>query len=138
MALQVTNIVKDYQKDIERGWCYIPASITEKYGIRLDKMTNLSISQKKEILNELTPVILGYFDSTIKYIKTIPESERPIRLFCIIPFALAYNTLLHIIQMRGNKLSRDQVTTILVQCDSYARSNSLLEKDYAQIHNELI
>ena len=37
MALQVINIVKDYHKDIERGWCYIPASITEKLGITFNK-----------------------------------------------------------------------------------------------------
>ncbi|MAF85313.1 MAG: hypothetical protein CL875_02350 [Dehalococcoidales bacterium] len=138
LALQVINIVKDYQKDIERGWYYIPASITEKYGITLDKVTNLSIFQKKRILSELAPVILDYFNSTLKYIKTIPESERPIRMFCIIPFVLAYNTLLNITQMKGNKLPRDQVTTILVKCDSFARSNNLLEKDYLQIYSKLI
>ena len=138
LALQVTNIVKDYPKDIERGWCYIPASITEKYGITLDKMTRLSIFQKKRILSELTPLILGYLNSTLQYIKSIPESERPIRMFCIIPFALAYNTLLHLTRMRGNKLSREQVTAIVVKCDSYVKSNDLLEKDYLQIYYKLI
>ncbi len=138
LALQVTNIVKDYQKDMARGWFYIPASITKKYGIAPDKVTSLSVLQKKRILSELTPVILGYFDSTLKYIKTIPQSERPVRMFCLIPFVLAYNTLLHVNQMKGNKLSRDQVATILARCDSYAGSNDLLEKDYLAIYHKLI
>ena len=137
LALQVTNIVKDYQKDIARGWYYIPASITEKYGIVLDKVTNLSILEKKRILSELTPIILGYFNSTLKYIKAIPERERPIRMFCIIPFVLAYNTLLHVTQMRGSKLSRDQVATLLVKCDAYVGSNYLLENNYFEIYSKL-
>jgi hypothetical protein len=101
-------------------------------------VTSLSIIQKKRILSELTPVILGYFNSTLEYIKVVPESERPIRMFCIIPFVLAYNTLLHVNQLKGNKLSRDQVTAILVKSDSYAGSNDLLEKDYLDIYNKLI
>jgi hypothetical protein len=59
-------------------------------------------------------------------------------MFCLIPFVLAYNTLLHVNQMKGNKLSRDQVTTILARCDSYAGSNDLLEKDYLDIYHKLI
>lgn len=138
LALQVTNIVKDYQKDIKRGWFYIPASITEKCGITLEQVTRLSIGQKKMILGELTPIILGHFDSTLKYIKVIPKSERPVRMFCLIPFVLAYNTLLHLNRMKGAKLSRGQVTTILAKCDSFARSDDLLEEDYLAVYHQLI
>jgi len=138
LALQFTNIVKDYQKDTQRGWCYIPASITGKYGIELEKMTGLSMGQQKGILRELTPTILGYFDSTLKYITAIPESERPVRMFCIIPFVLAYNTLLHITQMKGDKLPRARVATILAKCNSYARSSNLLQKDYSEVYHKLI
>ena len=31
LALQFVNVIKDYTKDIERGWCYIPLTVTEKY-----------------------------------------------------------------------------------------------------------
>lgn len=136
LALQVTNIVKNYPEDLARGWCYIPASITEKYGIILDRKTPQPVVPK-EILDELTPTILGYFDSTLKYIKFIPQSERPIRMFCIIAFVLAYNTLLHLIQMRGDKLSRAQVATLVAKCDSFAGSNDRLEKDYSGVYRQL-
>jgi len=137
LALQVTNIVKDYQKDIAMGWCYIPTSVTEEYGIKLDKVTELSIPDRNRILNKVTPLILGYFDSTLKYIKAIPESEKSIRMFCIIPFVLAYNTMLYITQAGSDKLSRDQVAELLMKCDSYARSNTLLEEDYSQASHKL-
>lgn len=136
LALQVTNIVKNYPEDIARGWCYIPASITEKYDIHLDQVTHPPIVPKK-ILYELTPTILGYFNSTLKYIKIIPQSESPIRMFCIIAFVLAYNTLLHLSQMRGDKLSRDQVATLLARCDSFAGSDDLLERDYLVVYRQL-
>ena len=137
LALQVTNIVKDYQKDISRGWCYIPASITQKYGITPDHIVNLTTLQKQSILQELMPALLGYFDSTLEYIKLIPVQERPIHMFCIIPFVLAYNTMLHISQLRGIKLSRDQVATLLTQSESFAGSNDRLERDYHQARQKL-
>jgi farnesyl-diphosphate farnesyltransferase len=138
LALQMTNIMKDHQKDIDRGWCYIPASITEICGITLDKAKSLSVGQKRRILSELTPVILSYFDSTLKYIKIIPVTQRAIRMFCIIPFVLAYNTLYNLVRMKGDKLSRGQVTALLTKCNSFAESNELLEKDYLKIHRKLI
>jgi len=137
LALQFTNIVKDYHKDTQRGWCYIPASITAKYGIELEKMASLSMEQKKGILREMTPIILSYFDSTLKYITAIPENEKPVRMFCIIPFVLAYSTLLHLAQMKGDKLPRAKVATILAKCNSYAMSSNLLQKDYSKVYRRL-
>lgn len=129
-ALQITNIAKDYRKDISRGWCYIPVSVTGKYGIDPEKLSSLSDSRKKRVLKMILPTILEAYDSTLKYIETIPENERPIRMFCIVPFVLAYNTLLHVTEMKGNKISRGELTIILAECNSYAGSNGLLEEDY--------
>jgi farnesyl-diphosphate farnesyltransferase len=136
-ALQITNIAKDYEKDLSRGWCYIPTSVTKKYNIRLEKLSSLSVDQKQGVLRELTPTILNAYDSILKYIEIIPENERPVRMFCIIPFVLAYNTLLHITEMKGNKISREQVATILTECSSYARSNRLLEEDYSRVTSKI-
>ena len=136
-ALQITNIAKDYEKDLGRGWCYIPTSVTKKYNIRLEKLSSLSADQKQGILRELTPTILNAYDSILKYIAIIPENERSVRMFCIIPFVLAYNTLLHITEMKGNKISREQVATILTECSFYARSNRLLEEDYSKVTSKL-
>ncbi len=136
-ALQLTNIAKDYPKDIRRGWCYIPASITEKHGIDPEKLDSLSHSQKKGVFRMLLPVILEAYDSTLKYIETIPESERSIRMFCVIPFVLAYNTLLHVAEMKGDKISREELAILLTDCNSYARSNRLLEEDYLKAARRL-
>ncbi len=138
LALQWTNIIKDYQKDIKRGWSYIPASVTEKYGIKVEKMDKLSIRQRRCILKEIIPEILNYFDSALAYINILPYTEISIRMFCIIPFVIAYNTLFHIVMMKGDKISRKQVTAILQDANCYANSNSLLEKDYLRIKNIIL
>ncbi|HEY64874.1 MAG TPA: squalene/phytoene synthase family protein [Caldilineae bacterium] len=138
LALQLTNIVKDYTKDLERGWCYIPASVTEKYGLKPEDLRHLSIEESKKILQELVPRVVYHFDSTLNYIKILPEREKDIRLFCLIPFVLAYYTLLQIVEGKGEKLSRPQVATILDKCKLFVGSNGRLEEDYLEVRKALI
>jgi len=133
IALQLINIIKDYQKDILRGWCYIPNSITEEYRIDINAIETLSINQRHGIINSMIPFIVTYLDSTLRYIKLLPFEERPIRMFCIIPFVLGYRTLSKVVQMEGNKISRQEVTDIIHKSGTYAQSNSFLEEDYLKI-----
>lgn len=130
IALQLINIIKDYQKDIARGWCYIPNSITEAYHIDIHTIEFLSIKQRQGIIKSLLPVIVPYLDSALRYITLLPLEEQPIRMFCIIPFVLGYRTLSRIARMEGNKIARDEVKDIIHKSSTYAQSNSLLEEDY--------
>ena len=137
LALQFTNIVKDYFKDLERGWCYIPASVTGKYGLEPEELLQLSPEGRRKILQELIPRVVEHFDATLEYIELLPKGERDIRLFCLIPFVLAYNTLLQVIEV-GAKLSRPQVALILEQCESFANSNQKLREDYQKARRLLL
>lgn len=128
LALQLTNILKDWQKDLNRGWCYIPYSITN-----IEDINNLSTKQQMGIKKDLIPWILTHFDSALKYIEIIPERERSIRLFCIIPFVLAYNTLNYIMNMEVDKIHREQVQNILEMSNNYVDSNQLLKEDYLRL-----
>jgi farnesyl-diphosphate farnesyltransferase len=130
LALQLTNIVKDHLKDLERGWCYIPASV-----IKIEEIHQPEA--KGKILKEMLPHLVEHLDATLGYIETIPKKEKDIRLFCLIPFVLAYNTLIEV----GNgkeKLSRPQVAAILGQCEIFARSNDLLRRDYLGARRKLL
>ncbi len=138
IALQLINIIKDYQSDISRGWCYIPNSITDKYHIEINKIETLSVVQRQGILNDMVPFIVTYLDLTLKYIKLLPLEERTVRMFCIIPFVLGYRTLSEIVKMKGNKISRKEVTTIIHKSGAYAQSNSLLEEDYLKIRESFL
>ena len=138
LALQLTNIARDYFKDLKRGWCYIPASVTSKYQLRPEELENLSPEDRRSILRELAPRVVEHFDSTSKYIEVLPKEERDIRLFCLIPFVLAYNTLIQIAENRGNKLSRPQVAAILAKCELFARSNGRFKEDYLKARKKLV
>jgi len=138
IALQLINIIKDYQKDILRGWCYIPNSITGKYRIDIKAIENLLIKQRHGIINSMIPFIVTYLDSTLRYIKLLPLEESSIRIFCIIPFVLGYRTLSKIVQMEGNKISRQEVTDIIHKSSAYAQSNSFLEEDYLKIRERYL
>jgi len=130
IALQLINIIKDYQKDIARGWCYIPLSITENYNVKLEMIDSLSVKQRQGIIKNMLPLIIKYLDSSLNYIKLLPLQEKSIRMFCIIPFVLGYNTLNKIAKLEGNKISREEVAAIINKSIAYSKSNSSLEEDY--------
>lgn len=136
LALQLTNIVKDYTKDLERGWCYIPASITEKHGLRPQELFTLSPQGKRAILRELFPRTMEHLDRALEYIEILPQSERDIRLFCIIPFVLAYHTLLGIAQGEA-KLSRPRVYALLGKSEIFAYSTEKLRENYYDARRRL-
>jgi len=138
IALQLINIIKDYKKDIARGWCYIPNNITDEYQIEINQIETLSNKQRQGIIKGMIPFIVTYLDSTLRYIKLLPLEERPIRMFCIIPFVLGYRTLSKIVQMEGNKISRQEVTDIIHKSGTYAQSNSLLKEDYLKIRERYL
>jgi len=138
IALQLINIIKDYQKDVARGWCYIPLSITEKHNVRLEMIHSLSVEQRQGITETMLPVIIKYLDSSLSYIKLLPLKEKSVRMFCIIPFVLGYNTLNKIAALKGNKISRDEVAAIIHKSNIYSQSNSFLEEDYIQFRQSYV
>ena len=132
LALQMINIVKDFQKDIARGWCYIPFTVTRNCNIDLDKMDALSLDQRRGVLQEMIPRVVQYLDSTLKYIQALPIGELSIRKFCIIPFVIGYRTLVKIVEMEGSKISREEIASIMNEAAAFAESNHVLEEDYLQ------
>jgi farnesyl-diphosphate farnesyltransferase len=138
LALQLINIIKDYKKDIQRGWCYIPFTVTENYHIKLDKIDTLSPDQRQGILKELIPRVVRYLDSTLKYIELLPLHETSIRTFCILPFVIGYRTLAKVVQMEGNKISREEVASIINKKVLYVKSNGALQEDYLEIRGRYL
>ncbi len=136
LALQFVNVIKDYTKDIERGWCYVPLTVTKKYDIDLDSITELTPKQQQGIIRDLSVPALRYLDSTLEYIKLLPPDEMNIRMFCIIPFVFAYMTLAKLIRLEGNKLTRLEVAGLLDKCRAFADSDTELERHYLGMKRE--
>ena len=138
LALQLINIVKDFQKDIARGWCYIPFTVTRSCNIDLDKVHALSLDQRWGVLQEMIPRVVQYLDSTLTYIKALPIGERSIRKFCIIPFVIGYRTLVKTVEMGGSKISREEIASIMSETAAFAESNQVLEEDYLQARRRFL
>ena len=123
ISLQLINILKDWKKDIKRGWLYIPRTVFDY---------EKGIPDKIEVITPLINLVIKNLYEGITYIKSIPKKELDIRLFCIIPVVLAYNTLVNIMEGKGNKISRDTVYKLLDDCEKFANSNKLLHNDFEE------
>ncbi|MEA2082404.1 MAG: squalene/phytoene synthase family protein, partial [Elusimicrobiota bacterium] len=133
LALQLTNIAKDFEKDLKRGWFYIPRTFVTPEFLKKNPT-----AAKDKILRKLSPELVRYFDTSLDYIKALPVEETSVRIFCIIPFVLAYATVKKIIRGAGNKLSRDEVSGILDKSSLFALSQNALSKDYLETRRDLV
>ena len=138
LGLQMINIVKDFQKDITRGWCYIPFTVTQNCNIDVDKMDALSLDQRRRVIQVIIPRVVQHLDATLKYIQALPIGERSIRKFCIIPFVIAYRTLVKIVEMGESKISREEIASIMNEANAFAESNHVLEEDYLKTRGRFL
>ncbi len=132
LALQMTNITKDYPADLGRGWCYLPETLTQYVKVTpWDLLANPSL-KRAEITRFMIEKTLPHLDGAYRYIERIPPELKPVRMFCIIPFVLAYHTLAFLRKTQNPKLPRDRVKGLLRLSETFASSNYLLKMDYEQ------
>lgn len=130
LALQMTNILKDYPKDLARGWCYLPRTLTTRLGVTLEALVSNPTSRRAGIITALTPTLLPYMDGAYRYIAALPVAQEDLRMFCIIPFVLAYHTLAHLARSGEEKLTRQKVQLLLKAAERFCRENAALKADY--------
>jgi len=130
IALQMTNIIKDYPRDLERGWCFLPKTLTQRLRLSPEELAANRDSDRKAVNADMIPRIIPHLDGAYRYIEAIPISFKDIRMFCIIPFVLAYHTLAHLGRTLEEKLPRQQVHHLLKKSEAFCRSNASLKSDY--------
>lgn len=69
-AFQLTNIVRDFKEDLERGRCYISSNYFEKYGIKKNIKTILDEPKIQNIFQDILHEANKYF------IKSDEESKK--------------------------------------------------------------
>jgi len=116
IGLQMTNILKDFNEDLERGWCYLPESILKKHGFTPETFSqNLETHEAKAVISELRGIARQHLKDALHYTFAIPKLERSIRLFCLWPLHMANQTLaaLHeksdLFKGKTVKITRSQV-----------------------------
>lgn len=92
LTLQVTNITRDIKDDYENNHIFYPAELIDGF----DTQTLLAPENQTKILDAGAEMAAWLYPSLIeaeKYISQIPLREHRIRLFVIIPYAMALKTL---------------------------------------------
>ena len=138
-ALQLTNILKDIRKDLERGTCWLPADRLAAWGLSPATLAEPAQRHKAvALLNELVSVARNEADIAFEYALALPSSQPGLRLFCLWPLFLAVLTLA---ALEGNpavfdrapvKIGRDAVQAILLAAQEAVGSDEALRSLYFQ------
>jgi farnesyl-diphosphate farnesyltransferase len=121
-GLQLTNVLKDVARDLQRGRCYIPVRLLEEVGLEpYDLLKQSNGVALRPVLQKLIGVALDHLDQGWLYMIAIPRREIRLRLACMWPLLFAGETLRRLAASADLlnpavdvKISRGQVYRILV------------------------
>jgi farnesyl-diphosphate farnesyltransferase len=93
-GLQLTNILKDVARDLQRGRCYIPENLLQEAGLAPSDLLNKDNRDRiQPILRKLIGVARDHLDQGWMYTLAIPRRELRLRLACMWPILFAGQTL---------------------------------------------
>jgi farnesyl-diphosphate farnesyltransferase len=93
-GLQLTNVLKDMARDLQRGRCYLPENLLEAVGlVPADLLKKDHLDRLKPVLRRLITVTLEHLDQGWMYTMAIPRREVRLRLACMWPVLFAGRTL---------------------------------------------
>lgn len=93
-GLQLTNILKDLAKDLQRGRCYIPEVLLKEAGLTpTDLLQRDKAAAFRPVLRQLLTIAREHLDQGWLYTMAIPRTEIRLRLSCMWPILFAGETL---------------------------------------------
>lgn len=102
-GLQLTNILKDLARDLQKGRCYIPEELLRDAGLGpIDLLNANNLPLLRPVLRHLIGIAVDHLDQGWTYTLAIPRQEIRQRLACMWPILLAGETLKRV--SRSNEL----------------------------------
>lgn len=93
-GLQLTNVLKDLPRDLQRGRCYIPEVLLREHGLTpVDLLDAKELPRFRPLLVQLVRIALEHLDQGWLYTLAIPRRELRLRLACMWPILFAAGTL---------------------------------------------
>jgi farnesyl-diphosphate farnesyltransferase len=133
LALQLTNVLKDYRRDLDRGVAFLPpATLDER-----DGEWRLSPAGLQTLLTR----VLHHLDEAQRYVLWIPVTHRGARLFCLWALHLALRTLTRIASPESAlepKVSRGELAEIVKRAEEAVGDDAALERLYQGYREELL
>jgi len=132
-GLQMTNIIKDFWSDRERGVCWFPRDVFERAGANLASLEPHRDAQALAAgLEVMIGVAHGHLRNALDYTLAIPPRQAGIRRFCLWALGLAVLTLRKVhaspefLAGQTVKISRNAVRATVAATSAGARSNGAL------------
>lgn len=98
-GLQLTNILKDIARDLQRGRCYVPEPLLKDASLTpRDLLKKERVSTYRPVLSKLLKIAVEHLDQGWLYTMAIPRFEIRHRLACMWPILLAGETLILVAQ----------------------------------------
>lgn len=141
IGLQMVNVVKDVAADFgERGVCFLPLDLAREHGLEVERLLDPAMRDAGvAVVRAVCARAREHLRRAEEYVALWPTSGpceqagRSVRLFCMVPLALALTTLRTVEQGDGTlragtepKVSRTTVARILAEAAGAAASNRAL------------
>jgi farnesyl-diphosphate farnesyltransferase len=143
-GLQMTNILKDFWEDRERGVCWLPHDLFARAGLRLEDLGHGNVPAAfGKVYAHLIGIAHSHLRNALDYTLLIPEKEVGIRRFCLIALGLAMRTLASIRARPGFtagaevKVSRQVVKKVVIVTHLFAGYNRALRGWFARMSEGL-
>lgn len=145
-GLQMTNILRDLDRDLSIGRCYFPRSRLEAACVSAEELRDGRQRDRLEpILAEYLEVTVDHYRAGWEYTLAIPRRAARLRLACAWPLLLGLATLRLLARTprpyapgRHLKISRREVRRLLRQSTVRIFSNKALDRMYRELEGEVI
>ncbi|HLI16804.1 MAG TPA: phytoene/squalene synthase family protein [Rhodanobacteraceae bacterium] len=143
-GLQMTNILKDFWEDRDRGVCWLPHDLFAHVGVNLEDIRRSNVPAAfGKAYAQLIGVAHSHLRNALEYTLLIPEKEVGIRRFCLIALGLAMRTLASILAKPDFtagaqvKVSRQVVKKIVIVTHLFAGYSRVLQRWFARMADGL-
>jgi len=143
-GLQTTNILKDIWEDQRRGACWLPQSVFDESGFKLQMLSPDTMDPRfVEGLNSLIAIGHHHLKNALRYTLMIPSHETGIRRFCLWALIMAVLTLQRIYETptfksgQEVKISRRAVKGVIISTTALSRSNTGLKLLFSNLSRRL-
>lgn len=139
-GLQMTNILKDFWEDRDRGVCWLPRDLFARDGLDLGRVDRTRIPAGfGKGYAELIGIAHSHLRNALDYTLLIPERETGIRRFCLIALGLAMRTLGSILARPDFtaasqvKVSRQVVKKVVLVTHLFAGYSRVLQRWFGRM-----
>ncbi|MBX2813848.1 MAG: squalene/phytoene synthase family protein [Myxococcales bacterium] len=132
LGLQLINILRDIDADLQRGVCFIPSDLLQPLGLRPHHLLDANYhAEFRELTNTIANHARKQLKQAIEYTMAWPSSEADVRFFLVVPLTLALRTLSIMTSshepLTTSKICREEVLELFQKIQQFVEQDDQLE-----------